>query len=117
MQSIDFLKWVWSRQPDENTVSTVRRYLAFSFAYINEEMATNDETVSEWQEALPNALVYTLGRRWVRLGGDETIYFDDLQASDFQVIPKQQLVTPTHLGQTDRLDQQQAAANLRKIRL
>ncbi len=114
LQSIDFLKWVWSRQPD---VDSVRRYLAFSFAYINEEISTSDETASEWQKTLPNALVYTLGRQWVRLGEDITIYFDDLQASDFQVISKQQLVTPTHLGQTERLDQQQAAANLLGLRL
>lgn len=113
-QAIDFLEWVWMQKPD---AESVRRFLPFAYAYINEEISHNTAVETRWGIALSSAVVYTLGRQWVSVSGDETIFFDDLQISDYKIIPKQQLVTPSHLASTDRSDQQIAAVELLGISL
>lgn len=108
-QAIDFLEWVWGQKPD---AESVRRFLPFAYAYINEEIAQDDEIKTRWERALAKAVVYTLGRQWVVVNGAKTIYFDDLQITEYKIIQKQQMVTPSHLASSDRSDLQQAAARL-----
>lgn len=113
-QAIDFLEWVWGQKPD---AELVRRFLPFSYAYITEEIDSDDEIETRWSNALSKAVVYTLGRQWVSVNGDETIYFNDLQITDFKIVSKQQLVTPSHLASSDLPEQQQASAHLLGISL
>jgi hypothetical protein len=113
-QAINFINWVWGRQPD---AEAVRRYLPFAFAYINEDKLDNPGIMEEWQKVLPNAMGYTLGRRWLPIFGANQIYFDDLQAPDLQIISKPQLITPGHLGPSDRIEQQRKAARLLSVTL
>ena len=113
-QSIDFLEWLWRQRPD---AELVRRFLPFAYAYINEEISHNVEIKYRWKNALSTAMVYTLGRQWTPVIGSDTIYFDDLQIVNYKLVPKRQLVTPTHLASTDRSENQLAAARLLEISL
>lgn len=107
--AIDFLEWVWRRKPD---AESVRRFLPFAYAYINEEILYDKAIEARWYRAHSAAVVYTLGRQWVSVSGGEGIYFDDLNISEYRIIPKHQLVTPSHLASTDKSDQQIAAVKL-----
>ncbi len=113
-QAIDVLEWTWSRKPD---AESVRRFLPFAYAYINEEITEKEDIKYRWNIVHSDALVYTLGRQWVPVNGEETIYFNDLQITDFKIVPKKLLVTPSHLASSDHTDQQKAAAQLLGINL
>jgi hypothetical protein len=95
LHCMGFLEWVWRTKPDADRV---RHLLPRAYSYVMQDLEAHPEWQQQWDAVRERAVVYTLGRKWQPIRGEATVYFNDLDASTGPILPKSQLATPGHLG-------------------
>ena len=93
-QAAAFLQWVWSSEPDADSV---RQLLPRAYQYALE--LSQEETESLRQDAK----VFVTARHWVRIG-DGGVFLNDLEVADKELLAADRemlLATPGHLGDDD----------------
>ena len=99
-QALAYIREVWSRarsQPD-GLANQVRDVLPTAYTYCLEDCTDEPSLAKRWQDALPEAAVFT-EREWTVLAGENNLYFDDI--NDRRFLPSKmhvQTVTGGHLG-------------------
>lgn len=104
-QALEFLVWVWRKQPD---AELVRRILPRAYRLIAEGLDHDRE--ERWGDAREDAFVFVASRKWASVKS-ELLFLDDLGDERFKgLVSGLLLATPGHLGETR--DEQYRIADL-----
>lgn len=93
---MDFLEWAWSVGPE---AETIRQTLPRAYSYIAEDLELDVTGNERWEIIRRQARVFTLGRAWQSITGEQPVYFDDISTDlRTEIVPRHQLATAGHLG-------------------
>jgi hypothetical protein len=97
-QAMGFLTWVWGSEPE---VDRLRGILPRAYQYLRDDLKDDKDFSLKWASFQQEAKVFiTPQRKWVRVDGNDQLFFDDLtEGLPDTITANLQLATAGHLGE------------------